>query len=197
MKNLYTLLLLILLTSSYKVSAEPQCLDNSTDYLALDFIEFDQTLGQGWRAVADKPECQKEAANLIQQYAEQKEGLSEGMLSTLRWHEGQMRAVVGQNEKAIALFKQTFKPEKSDRMGWNYYVGATIAFLGKDKQALLENRSKLAQLEKPEDMDMRDADGNPVDIQWPPNLHIVDRFVSCFGRSYSDTYANCEAEVSR
>ena len=51
-------------------------------------------------------------------------------------------------------------------------------------------------IEKPADMEFKDADGNPVDIPWPPNLHVVDRFIACFGNSYSESYGDCEAKAS-
>lgn len=187
---------LSLLSFSALAADDTDCLDRETDYLAMDFMAFDQTMNEGWRAVANKPHCRAEAADLIHRYATQKEGISDGMLSTLRWHEGQMRAEAGQNKRAVALFEQTYKPAEEDRMGWNYYVAATIAFLEQDKAALLKNGEKLAALEKPADMEFKDADGNPVDIPWPPNLHVVDRFIACFGNSYSESYGDCEAKAS-
>lgn len=189
-------LLLSLLSFSVLAADDTDCLDRETDYLAMDFMAFDQTMNEGWRAVANKKHCRAEAADLIHRYATQKDGISDGMLSTLRWHEGQMRAEAGQNKRAVALFEQTYKPVEEDRMGWNYYVAATIAFLEQDKAALLKNREKLAALEKPADMEFKDADGNPVDIPWPPNLHVVDRFIACFGNSYSESYGDCEAKAS-
>ncbi|MBT43476.1 MAG: hypothetical protein CMF12_13260 [Idiomarina sp.] len=195
MRNFFGLVGLLLGSMSLSAVAadEADCLDPETDYLAMDFMAFDQTMSEGWRAVANKKHCRAEAADLIHRYATQKDGVSDGMLSTLRWHEGQMRAEAGQNKRAVALFKQTYKPQDKDRMGWNYYVAATIAFLEQDKAALLKSRAQLAALEKPADMDFKDADGNPVDIPWPPNLHVVDRFIACFGNSYSNAYGDCEA----
>lgn len=195
---LYTVIgvLFGLLSFSAWSSDKSACLNPDTDYLAMDFMAFDQTMNEGWRAVANKQHCRAEAADLIHRYATQKSGVSAGMLSTLRWHEGQLRAEAGQNARAVAMFEQTFKPEKKDRTGWNYYVAATIAFIEQDKAALLASRAQLANLEKPADMNFEDADGNPIDIPWPPNLHVVDRFIACFGKSYSEAYGDCEAEPS-
>lgn len=167
------------------------CLTPGTDYLALDFMAFDQTMEAGWREVANRDGCEVAAADLIKEYRTTKSDLSEGMLSTMRWHEGQMRAEAGQNEQAIALFETTYKDKENDSFGWNYYVDATIAFLEQDREALSTAREQLAALPKPSDMNMKDADGNPVKIDWPPNLKVVDGFVACFGKSYAESYGDC------
>ncbi|WP_411359982.1 hypothetical protein [Pseudidiomarina sp. YC-516-91] len=166
-----------------------ECLTPGTDYMALEFQEFDQTMEAGWREVANREGCTEAAADLIQRYRDSKPDLREGQLSIMRWHEGQMRAEAGQNEQAVALFKQTYT--ESDTMGWNYYVNATIAFIEQDAEALQQAHDQLSALPKPSGMNMTDADGNPVDIQWPPNLQVVENLMSCFGRSYSEAYGDC------
>ena len=59
-------------------------------------------------------------------------------------------------------------------------MDATIAFLKRDKPALLAAREALASLPRPEDFDPRDAQGNVVDISWPMNLHVVNGLINCF-----------------
>lgn len=167
------------------------CLTPGTDYLALDFMAFDQTMDAGWREVANREGCAVAAANLIKEYRTTKSDLSEGMLSTMRWHEGQMRAEAEQSEQAVTLFKTTYKDAENDSFGWNYYVAATIAFLEQDREALIEARERLAALPKPSDINMTDADGNPVQIDWPPNLKVVDNFLRCFGKDYAAAYGEC------
>ena len=168
------------------------CLTPGTDYLGLDFMAFDQTMDAGWREVANRECCAVAAADLIKDYRTAHAELSEGMLSTMRWHEGQMRAEAGQNEHAIALFKTTYKDAEKDSFGWNYYVDATIAFLEQDRDALNKAREQLAALPKPSGINMTDPDGNPVKIDWPPNLKVVDNFLSCFGKDYTAAYGECK-----
>ena len=167
------------------------CLTPGTDYLALDFMAFDQTMDAGWREVANREGCAVVAADLIKDYRTANADLSEGMRSTMRWHEGQMRAEVGQTKQAIELFMTTYKDSENDSFGWNYYVDATIAFLEQDREALNEAREQLAALPKPSDINMTDADGNPVQMDWPPNLKVVDNFLSCFGKDYAAAYGEC------
>lgn len=187
-------LLISLVTFSTQAADEPgACLTPGTDYLAMDFNAFDQTMKQGWREVADREGCELAAAELIRTYYTEHSDLSEGRLGLLRWHEGQMRAEAAQYEQAVALFNQTYKDPENDSFGWNYYVTATIAFIEKDKERLLEAREQLAAVEKPSSLNMTDANGNPVEMRWPPNLHIVDNFVACFGKTYLEAYSTqCE-----
>ena len=72
------------------------------------------------------------------------------------------------------MFKTTYT--ENDSFGWNHYVDATIAFLQHDEAALRAAREKLAGLEQPSELNMTDKDGNPVEMDWPPNLKVVDNF---------------------
>jgi hypothetical protein len=152
--------------------------------LSLDVSSFDQDLDGGWRRVAAMPHCREAAADLIEEYRSRRDDHD----ITLIFHEAQVRAGVGQTERAIALFEQSRKNPERDRFGWNHYVEATIAFLKQDRQALERSRDALAGLEAPEDFRPVDQDGNEMDISWPPNLEVVDGFLKCFGRPYSAAY---------
>lgn len=177
------------------VHAQEQCIDANQNYLQMNYQTFDQSVDGGWRAVADKEGCQLAAADLIHQYTNAKSDLSEGDTKTLNWHEGQLRAIAGQSQRAIALFEQTYKPTERDIAGWNYYVDATIAFIQQDKAKLLQSRETLADVKMPEGLNMTNADGKPVEIEWPMNLDIVDRFIACFGASYKEAYSGkCEGD---
>lgn len=180
---------MLALTFSFLLSTSP-CLSPDIDYMALAFQEFDQTMDAGWREVANRDGCAVAAADLIQRYRESKPDLSEGQLNIMRWHEGQMRAEAGQNEQAVALFKQTYT--EFDTMGWNYYVNATIAFIEQDAEALQHAHDQLVALPKPSEFKPLDADGKPMQIDWPPNLKVVEQLMSCFGRSYADAYGTCQ-----
>lgn len=169
-------------------AAEPgafMCTFNRAELLALDEHSFDQDMNGGWRAVARQEGCDEVAADLIREYRE-----TRGLTSTiLYWHEGQQRAFAGSTDEAIRLFEKSRKA--FDVFGWNLYVDASIAFLKRDKPALLAAREALARLPRPEYFDRRDAKGNVVDISWPPNLSFVDGFITCFDREYKEAYGNC------
>jgi hypothetical protein len=155
------------------------CIFDRAELLALDEHSFDQDMNGGWRAVARHEECTEVAADLIRDYRE-----TRGLTSTiLYWHEGQLRAIAGSTDEAIRLFEKSRRV--FDLFGWNLYVDASIAFLKRDKPALLAAREALARLPRPEGF--KDL----VGVSWPPNLSVVDRFVTCFGRSYKEAYDYC------
>lgn len=158
------------------------CIFNRAELLALDEYSFDQDMNGGWRAVAQHEECTEIAADLIRDYRE-----TRGLTSTiLYWHEGQLRALAGSTDEAIRLFEKSRKT--FDIHGWNLYVDASIAFLKRDKPALLAAREALARLPRPEDFDPRDAQGKLVSVSWPLNLRVVDGLITCFDRGYKEAY---------
>ncbi|MEL7798980.1 MULTISPECIES: hypothetical protein [Idiomarina] len=169
------------------------CSYNEVEMLKLSPREFDQNLEKGWREVAKAEACREAAADLIHTYYTKNE-ISKGAMRTFVWHEGQLRAEVGQYQRAISLMKQARKSPEKDMSGWNYYVDATIAFLQSDREKLKNQREKLAAVPKPEGFNPTDADGNPIEIQWPPNLNIIDKFIRCFDQPYSEVYTECTAE---
>ena len=165
-----------------------QCQFDRDAMMAMDFNTFDQTFGSGWRTVADKPGCALVAADLIRDYIE-RHSPDERIIV---FHEAQMRAKGGQTRRAIELFRQTRQADgQNSYFGWNEYVDATIAFLQRDKEALKEARDSLASLPKPSNFKAVDRDGNPVELSWPPNLHIVDGFLECFDEPYDTAYSEC------
>lgn len=165
------------------------CAYDKAEMLAMEPWDFDQE-DDGWRRLDVHEECYEAAADLIrtyyQNYAEENP-LERSMI----WHEGQLRADIGQTEEAIELFKQSERSDE-DTYGWNYYVRASIAFLQDDYETLMINREKLASLPKPDDLPaMRDDEGNEIEFPWPLNLHVVDSMVACFGRDYAQAYKGC------
>jgi hypothetical protein len=161
------------------------CAFDRAKMLALDEREFDQDFTGGWRTL-EREECWLIAADLIRDYRIAKSPNSK----ILFWHEGQMRAFAGQTEPAILLFETTREPVISDSFGWNLYVDATIAFLNKDKPALLKARAALAKIPKPQNIDLsfKDAQGRVVQFTWPPNLQVLDDFLKCFDQPYKVAY---------
>ncbi|MBV9883888.1 MAG: hypothetical protein JO276_12845 [Sphingomonadaceae bacterium] len=136
----------------------------------------------GWRALAGRPGCEGVAADLIHAYRAN----LEAHLSILYWHEGQLRANIGQYPEAIRLMELSRKPE--DRFGWNPYVDATIAFLRGDRTALVAARTQLAGLPRPAGFEDRTLP-NGLHVTWPMNLEVVDGLVRCFGRPYREAYS--------
>ena len=176
------MLILLALLSSFQAPAGA-CAYDRQQMLALDLRAFDQDMDGGWRALSRREGCTLAAADLIRDYRHSRR-LSD---TILYWHEGQLRASAGQTEPAIALFEQSRK-NPDDGFGWNSYVDATIAFLRRDRPALLAARDALARLPMPAGFAPVDTEGRPLQIRWPMNMDIVDAFVACFGRSYSEAY---------
>jgi hypothetical protein len=88
---------------------------------------------------------------------------------------------MGDNQQARGLFEQSRVPQIPVFKAWNVYVDATIAFLDRDRDALLKARTRLAEI-PPEA-------GKPNSK--PMNLDVVDGLVRCFDRSYRDAYSAC------
>lgn len=176
--------------------SQDQCLNQSERerLLNLDEKAFDQdTSGGGWRAIASKTGCEIAAADLIRDYRE-RHGLKKTIIF---WHEGQMRAVGNDYTAAIRLFEKSRKPKDQNVAGWNEYVDASIAFLEKDKLALLQARKALSEVEVSPGFDVKDgvfeipnSSGEPVKMRWPPNIDVVDGLIKCFEKSYRDAYGN-------
>jgi hypothetical protein len=196
-------LLLALLAACAAKSADigtPQdsCL-NETErerLLALDQNAFDQDLsagGGGWRAIAAKDGCEIAAANLIREYRERHSSEE----TILFWHEGQMRAFGNDYATAVTLFERSRKLKDQDPAGWNHYVDASIAFLKRDKEALVKARSDLSAVKAPPELQLKDGalevpnnSGTSVKIRWPPNLDVVDGLLKCFDKRYREAYGN-------
>ena len=149
----------------------PRC-DYDSSILSLGFDAFDQDMHGGWRALADRPGCGRKAADVVKSYREKYESL----MPILYWHEAQLRASSGDYRAAIPLMMKS-RIWDGDLSGWAPYVDATLAFLRRDKAALLKARRRLAAWPKPKDW--------PADAEWPENFDIVNGLVACFGKSYA------------
>lgn len=169
------------------------CSYNEEAMMAMSPREFDQNYEKGWQSIADKEGCLEAAANAIRKYYKAK-NISEGAMKSLVWHEGQIKAELGNYEEAIILLSKTKKSEDEDDIGWNFYVDATIAFLKSDIESLKDYRMKLSQIPMPDGMPTVDSEGNPYQITWPPNLNVVDNFIICFGKPYSVAYGGCNQD---
>ncbi|HTB68163.1 MAG TPA: PDZ domain-containing protein [Steroidobacteraceae bacterium] len=176
-----------------RLAANPQCSYDRTQLLALDEERFDQDLENGgWRGVAARPGCDSVAADLVRDYRES-HGSRSGILY---WHEGQLRALAGDYERATMLMEQS-RDADDPSGGWNVYVAATIAFLNRDRAALLEARARLAALrptngEQVQDgfISFRTVSGQMRRVRWPLNLDVVDGLVRCFDKPYRAAYGS-------
>ncbi|MCV2351693.1 hypothetical protein [Paucibacter sp. Y2R2-4] len=139
--------------------------------LSLDYRAFDQTEGQGFRALVREPGCEKQAADLIEAYI----AANGAKQSSLRWHIAQLRATQGDTVAAVR-YSKTVLSDKDDRkpgsLRWNDYVRATIAFLEKDRVALQSHRDAVAA-GKDEHF------GNAL------NLKLLDSLLRHFDRDYA------------
>jgi hypothetical protein len=173
------------------LAAEPQsgadtCAFDRSKLLSQDLATFDQS-PQGWRELAFKgAACHRETADLIAEYRKLRPEVMKTNINSylLYWHEGQTRAFMGENQQARGLFEQSRVPHIPVFKAWNIYVDATVAFLDRDRDALLNARTRLAEL-PPEA-------GKPGSK--PMNLDVVDGLVRCFDRSYADAYSACRGK---
>jgi hypothetical protein len=164
-------------------SMPADCAFDREALLQLDYRSFDQDIKGGWRALAGKG-CNREAADLIRDWRLQ----HKDSRYILFWHEGQSRAFDGDYEAAVDLFEQS-RRSAEDRIGWNFYVDGSVAFLRGDMAKLQAARANLAQMPKPLDWDtMKGANGKLLKVAWPVNLNVLDGFIRCWGKRYRDAY---------
>jgi len=172
-------------------TATPDCTYDRAAMMTLPQQAFDQNATGGWRALSMRG-CEAEAADLIRDWRETNK--PERNASILYWHEGQLRADLGQNAAAIALFERSRKTVEEDHgMGWNLYVDGSIAFLRRNRPAFDKSHVALAALPKPDGFDPRGPDGKPIAITWPMNLNVLDGFARCWDKPYKEAYTICPA----
>jgi len=188
------ILLSLLASALLGQAASTGCLQPDAAMLALPLQDFDQT-SAGWRSL-DAEGCEAVGAEAIARYREvNRDALANEDLGTLIWHEGQLRAAAGQTDAAITLMLEA---RNSESEAIQPYVDATVAFLRRDREALLAARERLLGLPVPDYFEaaaeryrVNYPDHPP--LAWPLNLDKVDGFIACFGRSYRDAY-NCDAD---
>lgn len=145
--------------------------------LELGVNAFDQDQRGGWRPLSERPGCEAAGADLIREYRD----FLQDRMPILYWHEGQLRANLGQTDAAIGLMERARRAERDERAPWwNAYVDGTLAFLRGDRLALTAAHDRLAAIARP-----ADAGGRP----WPPNLAVIEGLIRCFGRPYREAYA--------
>lgn len=115
---------------------EPECPAVFTavaqEALALDYHEFDQTPGSGFRVLAEAG-CPRQAADLIETYIE----VNRATENSLVWHLAQMRGEAGQIDEAISAAERARNPapDPAEPFQWNAHVDAYLAILRQDRAA--------------------------------------------------------------
>lgn len=194
------LLLALALRATPALAVEDACdlsADEERALLALDYRAFDQGLEplSGWRPFWEKG-CYAEVARFIHAYRAKSE--ANAKIEMLAFHEGQALAAVGDYRAAIEMFKLNINEKPSKRLvtDWNSYVQGTIAFLERDREALLAARDRL-RLQKPwSDEALKSiSEEYAKDLRGTkPNLPVLDGFLNCFERPYAEAYgAACRA----
>ena len=182
------LLLISAAVGAAPVSDRPteRCIERRRPLLELSIDQFDQDPHGGWRGVAAKDGCEVAAAELIADYRDH----LNSRMSSLYWHEGQLRAKLDETSAAISLMQRAKHAKVVDGVrqdDWNAYVDATIAFLRMDRRALRRARQRLL------------ATSSSADAAPPDNMSIVDGLIRCFGRSYREAYGSeaCQTPATR
>ena len=142
------------------------------------YQDFDQSLGHGWRALADQKRF-VEAARLIEAFLGEHPELEARNRANLDFHAAQCLAFEGSAAsiaEALAHLRDSHvNPEPPELpIRWNDYVTATEAFLKGDLPVLKAARDRIAAGPK--------WNGELV------NLEVVDKLISKFGKSYAEAY---------
>ncbi len=156
--------------------------------LNMDLDTFDQS-DKGWRSLLHKGGCDGSAVTIIKEYMSAHPDLSADQRPQLLWHEGQILAGSNRYDESLAVFRSIHETEDSLRL----YQAATIAFLQRDKKALLAARTELAALPEPPDFAaaakvFKEKTGET--LAWPENLDVVDGLIRCFSSSYRVAYGD-------
>jgi hypothetical protein len=172
MKRVLAALLALIMGSAHAANCSP----DHAKVMASDF----RTFSEGLRSL-DQKACAPQIRDLLHEYREaRKKDLTAGQYRLLTWQEGTMRAKMGDNFTAIPLLSAWLDdPTPAIRD----YAAATIAFLNRDKPALLAARDRLIAEPKPDGFDEQ-----AFHQKWPLNLVIVDAFVGCYDRPYAEVY---------
>lgn len=171
--------------------AAPPCTYDRDAMMALPLETFDRTKGQGWRPLADRPECRLEAADLL---ADDRKlhwaTLRPAEVHGGYWHEGQLRAAAGQTKEAVRLLLAGVDPANPDDRE-DYALG-TVAFLQHDLLALKAARARLAAQPEPAWFAAAADEGRRRGFipTWPVSLDELDGFIACFDQPYAVAYSS-------
>jgi len=183
-----------------ELTMAPACAYDREAMMALSPDAFDQDLSGGWRALEQKPGCTETAADLLADWREaHRAELKIGDLHINYWHEGQLRAGLGQTQRAVRLLMAGVNPEVQGD-GFQEYAIGTVAFLNGDRAGLEAARARLAATPEPDNWaettaSFREKYG--VTIKWPMNLEVLDGLIACFGKPYDEAYGGaCRSQAA-
>ncbi|UXI70248.1 hypothetical protein [Tahibacter amnicola] len=124
-------------------SCAEQLEERAKSDLALPYKAFDQTPGNGWRALSDAG-CYREAGELIRRYI----ALQKEPDRLLYWHQAQSLAFGGENAEAAKIGKAHGLRPADDVLTfgyrWNEFALATIAYWQADKAEFARQKVQLA-----------------------------------------------------
>lgn len=176
-----------------RAAEAPDCgamLNQALPELASGYRAFDQTADRGWRRLRFRG-CNREALHLIDRYlARNAATLKENERANLNFHAAQVALAEGLAGRAQYYLghARLSGGAPSGRLDWNSYVGATFAFVTRDRlsfdryyQALAARRVPIPNCEAGDECFGPDA-----------NLPVVERLRRCWGRPYSLAYYGCE-----
>lgn len=176
---------------------DPGGLASGYAVLGIEYKELNRMLDAMWLEIDNKPGCEADGADFIKGYRKNVIGRH---IHNLNYREVQFAAVAGQTERGIALMREVIAGETVPEMV--HYREAELAFLQRDRAALVAAREKLLSLPEPEGfkryvlrMETRYPD-EPQPI-WPPNVDVVDRLLNCFEFPYREAYEGCEKSDQR
>lgn len=174
---------------------EPPCHHDRARMVAMKPAAFDQDPVGGWRAVSAREGCAGIAADLIADHRQaQWAVMSSEELHASYWHEGQLRAGIGDTDRAVRLLMAGVKPDR-EADGFEDYALGTIAFLLQDREGLQAARDRLAARPPTEGWPATRADFKArygVELRWPLNLNVLEGLLNCFDRPYEEAYgAEC------
>ena len=179
-------------------AAPDTCAVDRTAMFALPAEAFDQDMSGGWRPLARRAACRTAAADLIRDYRETNRAkLKSSDLHLSYWHEGQLRAMAGEERTAVPLLLAgVASPDIND---FTDYALGSVAFLLRDRAALESARARLAKLPRPADWASTQAAFKAkfsFEPSWPPNLDALDGLLACFDRPYAEAYsATCRPKA--
>jgi hypothetical protein len=171
-----------------------ECGVQLSKYLEMGFADFDQRAG-GWREIADKPGCEVAAADVVKQYRSWILSRMDGLIG----HEAQLRASAGDTANGLRLFREQLAMQDDDALN-RLKLEGFIAFLERDKDRLVAARNKLAVLPEPPEFAAaaetakKRAGRSDIQLNWPPNLAVLDALIGCFGKSFREAFVDdCDA----
>ena len=172
--------------------APTPCTYDKEAMLALSPQAFDQDMEGGWRPLGAREECRETAADLLAAYRKAHWGdLTQSELHTNYWHEGQVRASLGQTQPAVRLLMAGVNPAfQTD--GFHDYALGTVAFLNRDRAGLEAARTRLAATPAPayfEESARAFGEKYGVTLKWPMNLDVLDGLIACFDKPYDEAYS--------